>query len=254
MILIFRGHIRDSFKTKELYNLTKKLYNVFPDLKIFIHTWNIFANNISWREISYNSQPVNETIIQGYFDDLKHLIHHVIIDDDSKIQLIGNLCGNIGNGPMPIVGWKNYWYGKHKIIDFMINTTDIDETEMVVNCRFDIMKNSNNFNEKTIMDFILNHRNQHFTKNVFLFNDERHYGIDNIYIGNINTQHKLSTKFFYELDEILKKNKSTINQEFLVYRINYMLFYYTNVILHDTRVKYKRSPSHNYSKSLLSAL
>ena len=56
--------------------------------------------------------------------------------------------------------------------------------------------------------------------NVFLFNDERHYGIDNIYIGNINTQHKLSKKFFYELDEILKKNKSTINQEFLVYRIN----------------------------------
>ena len=140
MILIFRGHIRDSFKTKELYNLTKKLYNVFPNLKIFIHTWNIFANNISWREISYNSQPVNETIIHGYFDDLKHLIHHVIIDDDSKIQLIGNLCGNIGNGPMPIVGWKNYWYGKHKIIDFMINNTDIDETEMVVNCRFDIIK------------------------------------------------------------------------------------------------------------------
>jgi len=74
MILIFRGHIRDSFKTKELYNLTQKLYNVFPDLKIFVHTWNIFANNISWREISYNSQPVNETIIHGYFDDLKHLI------------------------------------------------------------------------------------------------------------------------------------------------------------------------------------
>ena len=136
----------------------------------------------------------------------------------------------------------------------MINNTDIDETEMVVNRRFDIMENSNNFNEKTIPHFILNHRNQHFTKNVFLFNDERHYGIDNIYIGNINTQHKLRKKFIYELDEILKKNKSTINQEFLVYRINYMLFYYTNVILHDTHVKYKRPLSHNYSKNLLSAL
>ena len=91
-------------------------------------------------------------------------------------------------------------------------------------------------------------------KMCFLFNDERHYGIDNIYIGNINTQHKLSKKFIYELDEILKKKQIYYKPRVLVYRINYMLFYYTNVILHDTHVKYKRPLSHNYSKNLLSAL
>ena len=38
MILIIRGHIRDSFNTKELYNLVKELHIIIPDVKIFIHT------------------------------------------------------------------------------------------------------------------------------------------------------------------------------------------------------------------------
>lgn len=224
MILIIRGHIRDSFKTKQLYNLIKNIYNIIPDLKIFIHTWNIFANNISWRKININNDIVKEEIIYDYFDDLKHLIKQIIIDDDSKIQLIGNLSGTINNGGTPIIGWKNYWYGKYKIIDFIYNLSTTDKNEMVVNCRFDILNNSNNFSETNIVDFINNNKNNYFTKNIFLFNDERHYGIDNIYIGNINTMYKLSSMFFYFLDNILKKNNDTIHQEFLVYRLNSSLF------------------------------
>ena len=54
MILVIRGHIRNSFETKELYNFIEELYNIYPDLKIFIHTWNIFANSVSWRNITVN--------------------------------------------------------------------------------------------------------------------------------------------------------------------------------------------------------
>lgn len=222
MILIIRGHIRQSFETKQLYNLVKELYIIFPDLKIFIHTWNIFSNNISWRNITINEQNVNDKIIYDYFDDLKHLVKHIIIDDDSKINLIGNLCGNINNGPMPIIGWKNYWYGKYKIIDYLYNI-NIDENEMIINCRFDVISNSNNFDQAFIVNFIKNNSKTIFTKNIFLFNHE-HNGIDNIYIGNINTLYKLINKFFYELDDILIKNNKTINQERLVYRINNSLF------------------------------
>ena len=153
MIFILRGHIRESFETTELYHLIKDIYALFPDLKIFIHTWNIFANTISWRHISMNKTTVNDTIIYNYFDDLKHLIKKIIIDDDTKINLIGNLTGTINNGPMPIIGWKNYWYGKYKIIDYLYNI-NIDENEMIVNCRFDVMNNSNNFDEALIVNFI----------------------------------------------------------------------------------------------------
>ena len=223
MILIIRGHLRNSFETKNLYNLIKKIHTIFPDLKIFIHTWNIFTNNISWRKININEQIVDEKIIYDYFDDLEYLIKKIIIDDDTKIKLIGDLSGNINNGPMPIIGWKNYWYGKHKIIDYLYNS-NIDENEMIVNCRFDIMCNSNNLNEKVIVNFIENNSKTIFTKNVFLYDDEYHNGIDNIYIGNISTMYKLIKVFYYELDSILTKNNDTMHQERLVYRINSILF------------------------------
>lgn len=225
MILIIRGHIRNSFETKNLYNVIKEIHTIFPELKIFIHTWNIFSNNISWREMNINEQIVNDKIIYDYFDDLQHLIKNIIIDDDNKIKLIGNLSGNINKGQMPLIGWKNYWYGKHKIIDYLYNS-NIDENEMIVNCRFDIMncRKKKNLNNKRIVNFIKHNSNKIFTKNIFLYNDEKHLGIDNIYIGNINTMYKLSNIFYNELDNILIKNKTTIHQEYLVYRINDILF------------------------------
>jgi len=223
MIFILRGHIRESFETKQLYNLVKELYIIFPDIKIFIHTWNIFANNMSWKIRTINKQNVNDKIIYDYFDDLKHLIKHIIIDDDSKIHLIGNLCGSIYEGSLlPIIGWKNYWYGKHKIINYLYNI-NIDDNEIIVNCRFDVMNNSNSLDHECIVNFIKNNSKIIFTKNIFLFNYEC-TGIDNIYIGNINTLCKLINTFFYELDDILIKNKDTLHQEMLVYKINNILF------------------------------
>jgi hypothetical protein len=224
MIFIIRGHIRDTFKTKDLYNFIKKIYLLIPDLKIFIHTWNIFANNLSWRNINVNNETVHQDIIFDYFDDLKHLIKHIIIDDDSKIQLIGNLSGTINKGNAPIIGWKNYWYGKHKIIDFIYNSTSLDKNETVVNTRFDLFNNNHKFSETKMTDLICNNNNKIFTKNIFLFDYEHFYGIDNFYIGNINTMYKLINHFFYNLDDILAKNNNTIHQEFLVFRINSTLF------------------------------
>ena len=222
MIIVIRGHVRNSFETNQLYNFIEELHNIYPDLKIFIHTWNIFANNISWRNIDVNSAQVNEERINNYFGKLSNCIKHIIIDNDKDIKLIGNLVGTINNGPMPIIGWKNYWYGKYKIIDYIYNQQKYDE-ETVVNLRFDLFSNSNNFDKNLIIDFIKKNNEIKFTKNQFLFDYEAN-GIDNIYIGNINTMYKLTNKFFYELDDILCKNNNTRNQERLVYRINEQIF------------------------------
>ena len=222
MIIVIRGHVRNSFETNQLYNFIEEVHNIYPDLKIFIHTWNIFANNISWRNIDVNSAQVNEERINNYFGKLSNCIKHIIIDNDKDIKLIGNLVGTINNGPMPIIGWKNYWYGKYKIIDYIYNQQKYDE-ETVVNLRFDLFSNSNNFDKNLIIDFIKKNNEINFTKNQFLFDYEAN-GIDNIYIGNINTMYKLTNKFFYELDDILCKNNNTRNQERLVYRINEQIF------------------------------
>jgi hypothetical protein len=229
MILIIRGHIRNSFESIDLYNFVEKIYNMFPDLKIFIHTWNIFANNISWRQIKVDTTIVNEDIIYKYFGKLSSCIKHIIIDDDKNIELIGNLNGTINNGIMPIIGWKNYWYGKYKIIDYLYNidylcNKNICDDEIIINYRFDIFNNSNNFVEENIIHFIKMNSNITFTKNVFMFDNEYNTGIDNIYIGNIHTMHKLIHKFFYELDDILSIHNDVYNQERLVYRINSIIF------------------------------
>ena len=224
MILIIRGHIRNSFESEDLINFIKRVYDLEPNLKIFIHTWNVFANNVSWRHITENNNPVTEEIIYDYFDNLKHLIDHIIIDDDSKIQLIGNLEGKINNNSMPIIGWKNYWYGKHKIVEYLHNKNiNINDDEMIVNLRFDLLNNSNSFDGEFLINFIKSNIGIKFTKNVFAFNGEEK-GIDNIYIGNINVMYKLTRAFFYELDEILRKNCHVYHQETLVYRINNEMF------------------------------
>jgi hypothetical protein len=222
MILIIRGHIRDSFKNLDLYNFLKKIYDLNSDLKIFIHTWNIISNNISWRHINIDDTNVNEEIIYNYFDDLKKLIEYIIIDDDSKVELIGNLNGTINNNLLPIICWKRYWYGKYKIIEYIYNK-NIYNNEMTINTRFDLLNNSNNFDEKVLIDFIKRNIGIKFIKNKFLFEEEFN-GIDNIYIGNIKLMYKLIKYFHYNLDNILIKNTDVWNQEKLVYRINNFLF------------------------------
>jgi hypothetical protein len=222
MILILRGHIRKTFESQRLYNLIKQIYTIDPTLKIYIHTWNIVANNISWRRIDLDNRYVSKEFVCSYFSDLKHLIEDIIVDDDTKIQLIGNLKGTINNGPMPIVGWKNYWYSKYRIIEHIYNK-NIYTNEPIINVRFDVLNNSNNFNEDKILDFIKNNSNKQFTKNTFLYDTETN-GIDNLYMGNIHTMYVLARHFVYNLDEILIKHNDTIHQERLVFRLNNILF------------------------------
>lgn len=218
MILVLRGHIRNSFDNTNLFNLIKEIYNIDNNLSIYIHTWNIIANNISWRYINNNNTIVTKEMIYNYFGEFKNLIDTIIIDDDKNIKLIGNLNGNINNGLTPIIGWKNYWYGKHRIIDY-INNKNININELIINLRFDIINNSNNFSIHEIIDFIKKNIGNEFKKNIFI-RDHECNGIDNIYIGNINTMYKLTHYFNYFLDDILTNNTDTIHQERLVYRIN----------------------------------
>jgi len=219
MIFILRGHIRLSFENNKLYYLIKDIYNKNPDLELYISTFNILQNNISWRKIIDINIPVNNEYIYDYFKDLSSLIKKILIIDDQNIDLIGNLNGKLCNSNMPVIGWKRYWYCKHKILEY-INNLKNNKNEFVINCRFDIFCNSNNFDENEILNFIENNKNKIFIYNKFI-QDKYCHGIDNIYIGNINTQYKLSNKFFFNLDNIDKKYYVIKHQEMLVYIENF---------------------------------
>lgn len=227
MIILLRGHVRNSFFDDKLYKLIKSLYEIDNNLKIYIHTWNIYSNNLSWREINYDSTVVTETCINEYFSDLKHLIKNIIIEDDKNIKLNGNLEGKINNWRTPILAWKNYWYGKFKLVEYIVNNEEIHNSNIFINTRFDILSNYNSkpnlFNN--IIDFInLNINNNDIKKNIFLDNSYPHYGIDNIYIGNINTMYLLAHYFHNSLDEILKNHKDVLISERIVYLENEKIF------------------------------
>ena len=222
MILILRGHIRDSFNNTKLYNLVKDIVKIKPNIKIFIHTWNVFANSLSWRIVHQDNRPVTNDIIYEYFKDLKGLIKHIIIDDDKNIKLIGNLDGKVPGGNHNLRGWKNYIYGKYKIIEYIYNKYQ-NKNEMVINCRFDVLGNSRPQKHHEILNLINNNKHYKFDKNLFLRKEEFE-GIDNIYIGNIETMFQLTKYFYYELDKILMENNNHCSPEMLWFRMNILLF------------------------------
>ena len=216
LILILRGHIRSSFDDSNLYELVKSIYLFNNNLHIYISTWNVYSNNLSWRPIDVNNTIVTEDTIYNYFNDLKHVIKHIIIDDDTTIKLIGNIDGNVSKSKMPLKGWKNYWYNKFKIIDYLYKHNN--HSEMVINCRFDVLNNSNNFDNNTIVNFINKNIHNFITSNTFMQNKE-FCGIDNIYLGTISSMYDLIHIFYHNLDDILLHYNNCYSQEFLVWYI-----------------------------------
>lgn len=237
MILCLRGHIRNSFQDNKLYELIKQLYQLDNNLEVYIHTWNILQSDVSWRKLDNIIIPVTEEYIKTYFNDMSHLIKHIIIDDDTILTLIGNINGVVCKSQMPMLGWKRYWYGKCYLINYIYNNYNNKE-KYIVNCRFDIFSNSNSFNFDNVVDFITNNRGNIYDKNKFI-SDKVIHGIDNIYIGNITTMYKLVNHMYNHLDDIILEYPLTPCQEFLVYYINDKLFT-------DMKVKEKEcSKSHN---------
>ncbi len=223
MILLLRGHIRNSFKTKDLYNLISLIYSKNSHIKIFIHTWDVFSNNISWRKINANDKPVTKDVILDYFDDLKHLIIDIIIENDNDVKLTGKIDGKISISKTPLLGWKYYWHGQYTIIKHINNKIN-DKNMIVINTRFDILNNSSSRNENTIINFIEQNKNSQFSHgNIFI---KRGIGVDNIYIGKIDIMYKLIEHFHSNLDSIINKYPYIENPENLVYDENISLFNY----------------------------
>lgn len=223
MILLLRGHIRGGFDDPRLFFFVHKL-SLQYDLKIYIHTWNIIQSNVSWRPMMTNDKIVTKELIYNYFGELKHLIKHIIIDDDTKINIIGNKTGNICSGACPLVGWKNMWYGKYEIINYIKSIIE-DPNEIILNARFDMYNCPFAYLNNAILPTVQESLNNEFTKNIFVSKNEVK-GIDNFYLGNCNTMYTLIEHFYKNLDEILEKQhyKDLMNQEFLVYRENDVIF------------------------------
>ena len=130
----------------------------------------------------------------------------------------------------------------------MYNLADTNKEEMVITCRFDVLTNSNPITHNDIINFTNKNKGVKFNTNIFL-RDYEFNGIDNIYIGNINTIHKLTHYFHTELDKILSENYNQCVSEILWYRMNIIMFDKTekNNLKRVRIIKIINNKSHNKS-------
>jgi hypothetical protein len=237
MIILLRGHVRASFNDNRLYSFVKHLCRTYKDVEIYIHTWNILQNNISWRKVASKEITITKNIIHKYFRDCSKYIKNIIIDDDKLITLNGNLDGKIAGSLCPLIGWKNYWYGQYQIINHINNLNTYSKNNLMVNIRFDVFTNPHGFSERDILTFINKHYNTVSSEIKFIYN-EFFLGCDNCFIGNTETMYKLIHHFHFNLDDILSKFKIIKHQEGLVMIENYILFNSSNKININDVVNY----------------
>ena len=212
MKITIRGHGRNAFSTDELYTLLKELSTKYP-IEIYIHTWNKKQNNISWRPIENDDTIVNTLVLKSYFRDVFDYVREVIIEDDSAIELNGNLSGTMASTRTNILGWKRYIYGQYIVLQSVYDQSN--EDEFVLNTRFDLFTNSYVFPYDEILRFIeKNYTTSHKT-NVFM-REGFYCGVDNIIIGSAKTNYMLMKHIHMNLDSILLENRTIKNPEFFV--------------------------------------
>ena len=238
MILVIRGHIRDSFKDRDLLKLIKRIINDNRKIEIYIHTWNVFSTKVSWRnyvdghEMIEDNNVVTEEIVMNYFNDIKKNIRKVIIEDDSNLELFGSLEGNVCNSMAPKKGWKNYIYGNYSIFNYLYNNKS-DLNEVVVNLRFDILDihiiGIKWFSLNSIMKYIrLNTKPGIIYDNIIfpwdIILNESKMGSDNIYISTLGKVYELLCALHFKLDKIESNFMRLIHQEHLVNETANILF------------------------------
>lgn len=212
--LLIRGHIRNSFNDDKLIALVRHFAENY-DLTIFIHTWSVVQNKLSWRHMEEISSEVDEKLIRSYFKEFDQLIKTLIIDDDKKIKIYGNTEGNIGRTPCPVLAWKNMYYGKLRLINAASGLTGPDE--VAVQTRFDLMSNNFSPDKREIFEFLNNNYDP-------IFNDDREerirflrmhcfLGMDNIYMASISNMQIFIKYMYFQMDRILRVHESTFHQE-----------------------------------------
>lgn len=213
--VILRGHIRKSFDTDKLLNLLTELVKLY-DIDIYIHTWNKYEANSSWRSVDNSNQTIitSDDIIH-YFDIIKNNIKKIIVDDDQNIELIGPTDGKISL--MPKIAWKRMWYGINNITQSIPDSMNYN---LLLTTRFDNCDTIQSINLgyginiiKQMMDnfFLLDKNEIVFMKNSI---DQ---GIDNFYMGPVKLIKQLHEKFNCDLETIISLNPTVVCQEYLVF-------------------------------------
>jgi len=227
MILVLRGHVRDAFKNFLIKNFVEDLVRKYPDLKIYIHTWNKIQSSRSYRKMEDINTPVTRGMISNYFGKkVMANVKHVMIEDADEVVYYGDIEGNIPATSTPKIAWKNMWAGKYSILKYVYdNESDKDET--TINMRVDYFLNPLVENKRSVLEFIkdsINTNEIKFTDKTII--SPMHHGCDNVYCGPLNRIYLISQKFHFKLDEVIEKNENhfkNVHEWLVILERNYVI-------------------------------
>tara|TARA_B100000073_G_C23734325_1_gene571743 strand:+ start:1972 stop:2760 length:789 start_codon:yes stop_codon:yes gene_type:complete len=256
LIVLLRGHERNSLKTNKLKNFVNLLISSFKEqnieIIIHIHTWNNSEAFTSWRKLDIISQKINKEQINSYFD--VH-IDNILIDDEEKAKLIGNIDGKIGN--IPIICWKRMWYGQYIGMKNIIEKYKLSHNKfvepLILNIRMDFFSCNTTkkykLTDKLIIQMIKKAYNNP-QKIVFSSNNGEYDGIDNVFVGFQEKMYELIRHFHFNLDNIYPNYKYLLFHESMVYYESESLFshklefnenilsYYSKIIMNNNIIRH----------------
>jgi len=209
-----RGHIRDGLTNSRLVDYLTTLENRGHSIDLFLHTWNVSEAKSSYRTLDHdNIFEVKTDILSNYFSDFK--TKQIIIDDDSKLKLRGNLEGKIPRSKCPLIAWKRMWAGKFKLATHLYHNHTYDY-DLVVNTRYD------KFTTPVCYTPIKNLLKMTTRGDGLSLKYPQHYrllkSVDNYYCGSVRTVYDITCAFYYSLDEIIPKYEIKGFHEELFYK------------------------------------
>lgn len=213
--VILRGHIRNSFKDKKLFEFLKEISLNF-ELHIYVQTWSIIQSQLSWRRLKRIEVATSDVYIKKYLESFN--VKKTLILDDSKILHKGRVEGFIGKTKCPILGWKNMWYGKIKGAEIALE--DSNKCDIALQFRFDILSNPFSKEKNLLIDFI----NREYEFLTLKMNPEerirflwmrKFMGVDNIYMARLEDIKNFPKYIYDNMDDLCEKYKNTRHQEFI---------------------------------------
>ena len=215
LALVIRGHVRDGLFSVDLKKHIDYMQQRGHEVDLFLHSWSESEAQCSYRELDRSHLfSVTPEYLSAYFKG--YTAKKIIVQDDSKIKLHGNLNGCVSSTKCPVIAWKRMWAGKYEIMKYVYDEHR-GGYDQVISTRYDMFTNPMCVTPNSVLKSIVG-ANQPISFRYPLCKQLGMVGIDNYYCGNIAKMLKLTHDFHKDLDRISEHYPSLSHQEEMVYK------------------------------------
>lgn len=214
--IVLRGHVRSSLNDRILHGLVSKISDLF-DTKLYVHTWDIVQNSLSWRGLIEVTNQVSHEDIKEYFSGMD--VNWIKVESDKNLKHVGKTEGFIGFTRCPVLGWKNMYWGIHSGVEAVYRQEPADS--VTVQMRMDVLSNPYSPSENEVLEFLVRDHEVatkgDMWERIRFLRMHCFMGVDNIYMARTVDLMRFVSYIYNDMDRILEVHRGTINQEHIAF-------------------------------------